>query len=477
MNQVARMIICFVLSCVCTSGFAHDRKAIICHQTDSEPHIIEVSVAALAAHTAHGDYIAQFVVEPQDGAVGDGIHFARISDALAAARAVRIARGELREAACRITILVAPGIFRGSFNPSADSTLEEFPLFVDVPQITLRGGLRMVADADNRATGASEDEATVTTLAPDRPLADAPLYEGIVVVVGHPNGSRADGTVIEGFAFQSGHVAVDNLTGGAGVLAQRVVDLVVRGNRFEPALTTAVALRATSARIERNQARRLGFNCSFCLSGPGDYEVADNRLVEGGLGGIYLAAIGDFAFSLGAHPVAPVEPYVFPATAAMRAIVVNNDIRGHVRQPIGFAVRMPAVGLGALNVPQSMQIALRDNDFVHNTFALIVDAGFPAANSPVGAEVDVSLDGNGFAASCQNDLLVAFTRHTSALGLPPNPINVHNSTYRVELGGDLNWSDAWYSQTAGFGNTLVVNGVVVPPGSHVAYDPTRPCSL
>jgi hypothetical protein len=335
----------------------------------------------------------------------------------------------------------------------------------------------MLVDADNRATGASEDEAAVTTLAPDRPLADVPQAEALIVVVGHPDGSSGDGTVIEGFAFQSGHVLVDNVTGGTGVFAQRVVDLVVRDNRFEPTLTTALVSRATSARIERNDARRLGFNCSFCLAGPGNYEIADNRLVEGGLGGIYLAAIGDFAFSLCAHPVAPVEPYVFPATAAMTAMVVNNDIRDHVRQPIGFAVRIPAVGLGALNVPQSMQIRLRDNDFVHNTFALIVDGGFPLANSPVGAEGDVSLDGNGFAASCQNDLLVAFTRHTSALGPPPNPTTVHNSTYRLELGGDLNWNDAWYSHTAGFGNTLVVDGVVVPPGSHVAYDPARPCSL
>ena len=482
-----RIAVLSALGCVCTSAFAGDApapqaattdgKAVICHQTESEARIIEVSTAAVPAHTAHGDHIAQFVVDPQADAIGDGIHFARIGDALAAARAVRIARGELHEAACRITIVVAPGVFRGSLDASADPALEQFPLIVDVPQITLHGGLRMIVDADNRATGASEDEAEVTTLAPDRPLADVPLPEGMIVVVGHPDGSRGDGTVIEGFAFQSGHVLVDLLAGGTGVFSLRVVDLVVRDNRFEPQLTTALDLRATSARIERNHARRLGVNCSLCLSGPGDYEVADNRLLEGGLGGMYLVTvIGDLPFSLGTHPATLVEPYVLPAAAAMTASVANNDIRDHVHQPIGFAIRIPSVGPGASNVPQSSRVSLRDNDFVHNTFALVVDGGFTVASALIGVDLDLSLKGNGFAGSCQNDLLVAFTRHTGALGITTNPY-LHNSTYRLDLGGDLNWNDAWYNHPPGFGNTLVVDGVVVPTGSHVPYDRTRPCTL
>ena len=319
-------------------------------------HTIEVSTAALAAHIAHGDYVAQFVVDPRDEAVGDGIRFARITDALAAARAGRIARGELREAACRITIVVAPGIFRGSFDPSAASTLEQLPVFVDVPLITLRGGLRMVVDADNRATGNSADEASVTTLAPDRPLRDGPPAEGMVVVVGHPDGSAADGTVIEGFAFQSGHLLVDNRSGGAGILALRVNDLVVRGNRFEPTLTTALASLETSARVERNYAYRLGLNCTLCLSGPGKYEVFDNRLLEGGLGGIYIAAIGDLTFSLGAYPVAAVEPYVAAASPAVTAVVENNDIRNHITQPIAYGVRILPFGSVALGSTQSTQV-------------------------------------------------------------------------------------------------------------------------
>jgi hypothetical protein len=470
------MILCLATVTGCAgTGLAAPLKATICHRTGLDAHLVELSTAALPAHLAHGDYIARFVVDPRDDNVGDGIHFARITDALASARAGRIARGELREGACRITILVAPGMYRGTFDASAP-TLEQFPLFVDVPQITLRGGLEMIVDADHRATGRSIDESTVTTLAPDRPLRDGPPAEGMIVAVGHPDGPRADGTVIEGFAFQSGHWLVDNLTGGAGIFTLRVTDLVVRGNRFEPTLTTALASVASSGRVERNYAYRLGANCSICMAGPGDYEVLDNRLLEGSLGGIYVAAVGEVVFSLGANPVAAAEPYVASASPAITAIVENNDIRNHVSQPIGFAVRVLALGSIPVAVTQSTQVSLRDNDFTHNTFGLIVDAGFPVAGSQIGAEVDVSLDGNAFSASCQKDLLVAFTRHRAALGLGINPF-AHNASYRLDLGSDLAWTDAWYSHPPGFGNTLVVGGSIVPPGTQVAYDPARPCTL
>ena len=93
-------------------------------------------------------------VDPRVSEAADGIHFARISDAVAAARSTRIARGELREAACRTTIVVAPGVYRGSLDGSPDGTLEQFPLIIDVPQITLRGGLQMVTDAEAK-TGAA----------------------------------------------------------------------------------------------------------------------------------------------------------------------------------------------------------------------------------------------------------------------------------------------------------------------------------
>ena len=86
------------------------------------------------------------------------------------------------------------------------------------------------------------------------------------------------------------------------------------------------------------------------------------------------------------------------------------------------------------------------------------------------SDVDVTLGGNVMRRSCQANLLVALTRHTAALGLTDYPY-LQNSTYRLTLGGDLRWRDAWFGHAAGFGNRLVVNGRPIANGTRAFYDP------
>ena len=74
-----------------------------------------------------------------------------------------------------------------------------------------------------------------------------------------------------------------------------------------------------------------------------------------------------------------------------------------------------------------------------------------------------------FRQSCQADLLVAFARHTTGLGLNDDPYMV-NSTYRLSLGGDLPFSAAWFSNPKGLGNRLVVDGRLVANGTRQHYD-------
>lgn len=444
----------------------------VCHQAARHGQLLDISPAALGAHLRHGDYIARMTVDPAAPGAADGTWFARISDALDAARAVRIARNESESAACRITIEVAAGTFTGSFDPGVAPELERFPLLIDVPDVTLRGAFRMAVDGQGRATGASSSGAS-TMLTPDRPIEFLPNTEALIVVVGHPGGSHGDGAEIEGFSFQTPHT--EGNSGGVGILSLRADRLLVRGNRFEPGLTSAVDLRATSARLTQNFSTGLGVNCGLCLAGPGDYVADGNRVLKGGLGGIYVSAVIDhMPFSLGAAPAAPVEPYVLPAAASVNAALVNNDIRDHVRRPIGFAVRVLALGPASSGVQQASHVVLHGNDMVGNTFGLILDAGFPQANTLRRGDMDVELHGNVIAASCQNNLLIAFTRHTGALGTTSNPY-ILNSTYRVDLGGDLPWAEAWYANPAGNGNTLIVDGAVVQPGANAAYDPARTC--
>lgn len=448
-------------------------QVVVCHQSAATAQPIGIAPAALDAHRAHGDHVARFVVDPATPHVGDGVHFTTITAAVLAAREVRVARDERETAGCRITIDVAPGVFTGSFDPGADAGLERFPLIIDVPDITLRGALRMQVDARGRATGEEAAPGEVTTLVPDRPLAFLPSTEAMIVVLGHPGASAGHGAVIEGLAFQSARS--DGTDGGMGIISLRVRDLVIRGNRFEPGLSSAGDLRATSARVEHNFGTRLGVNCGFCLAGPGEYEAVGNRLLDGGIGGLYVTAVlQHLPFSLGAAPVTGVEPYVLPASAAVTAVIGNNHLRGHVRLPIGFGVRVLSLGPGSSTVAQSTIVTLEGNEVTGNTFNLIVDAGFPQANTLRRGDVDVTLAGNTIGGSCQNDLLVAFTRHTGALGTTSNPYLV-GSTFRLDPGPDLSWGNAWYAHPDGYGNSLIVDGSVIQHGAYAAYDPSRAC--
>jgi hypothetical protein len=445
----------------------------VCHVTGSGARMIEIPELALAGHLAHGDYVTALRVDPGSPTIGDGVHFARVTDAVRAVRAVRLAHGEVERAACRITIAVAAGVFRGGFDDTEDPSLESFPLILDVPDVTLHGGLAMQLDERGRATGVAGSEPAVTTLAPVTPLRDVPAFEAMILVIGHPSGSRGDGVVIEGLAFESGHTGTSS--GGIGILSLRVTGLVVRSNRFEPRLTSGMDLRATSARVEENYARQLGVSCAICLAGPGTYHVTANRILDGGLGGLYVApSVVGLGFSPGADPDVPVEPYVAPPFADVTATIANNDVRGHVRKPIGFSLRVLSVGPGTPDVPQSAHVVVRDNDFIGNTFALVFDAGFPVANTLLQGNLEVALRGNVLTPSCQHDVLVAFTRHTGALGITVNPYLRHSSIL-MDTGGDFEWGDAWFSHPADLGNTLVVDGAEIPHGAQVAYDAARSC--
>ncbi len=445
----------------------------LCHQSGHLGRLIEVSDRALAAHLAHGDYVAGLEVAPASFTTDDGIHFSTVTGALDAARAIRVARDEKERAACRITITVAAGTYSGSFDPGAAASMERFPLLVDMPDVTLRGAFDMGVDRTGRATGESRHAGANTVLAPDRPIDFLPLTETLILVADNPAGFRGNGAHIEGFDLQSGHEPGSE--GGVGILSLRVEGLVIEGNRFERGLTSATDLRASSARVAFNYGKGLGLNCGHCLAGPGRFVAIGNTLIDGGLGGIYVsAAVAHLPFSLGANAGAEVDPYVLPVAASVDAVLLNNGIRGHRRLPIGFAVRVLALGPASAAVPQSTRVFLGGNDLSGNTFGLILDAGFPQGTALRKGDLDVTLRGNTIAGNCQTDLLVAFTRHTGALGTTTNPY-LKNSTFDLRLGGDLAWADAWYSHPDGNGNTLVVDGATIANGQQVAYDPTRVC--
>lgn len=446
----------------------------VCHFAGSVGTATDVPLADLAAHRSHGDYVTHLDVSSAP-VTGDGMHFTRLTDAVEAARIVRMAHSELDKAACRITIAAAAGVLPGSTPPSADPAFERFPIVIDVPDITVRGALKMQVDADGRATGIGEG-GDATIFAPNPALvvgvggSQVSSSEPIFIVNAHPNGSRGDGAVIEGFVFRSGRDSTVTVNGGQGVFSMRVHDLVVRGNRFENGLTEAVDLRASSGIIERNHFSGRGNSCDICPSGPGDYTTRDNRLVgPGGLPGILYTPTQVL-------PVPTmVEQYVLPASALVTGTISNNEVRGHVARPVGAGIRIGAMALGAQDVINSTRVTITKNNLVGNTFGIIVDAAFPVANSGLHGDIDATITGNTIK-SCQNDLLVSFTRHQSGLGFTsPYPSYLRNSTYTLTLGPELSWDAAWVAHTAGYGNTLTVNGQVMANINRTAYDAARVC--
>lgn len=430
---------------------ASDARLSVCHRSGNTSAIITTSPSALAAHLGHGDYRTDLTVSHASDQPNDGTHFHRIGDALAAAQAGRLARKELRTAACRITITVGAGMFRGTNLASTDGSLEHFPLEVSVPAITLRGALVMQSDASGRATGSSVTH-RATTLAPIEPLSDlsdSPPW--LIVVAQDASGSAGNGFTVEGFALRSGWTAGTDASGTA-VVAMQVRDLAIRGNRIESGFFVALDLQESRAIVERNHISGTGL-CDMCLAGPGAYRITGNRILAGALEGILIA------------------PAIFSTAAAseVSAAIINNEIRDHRRLPAGAAIRIGAIGLGSPDVRGSSHITIRDNLLVNNNFAMMFEASFPEPDTRLRGDIEVTIGDNVLRRSCQADLLVAFARHTTGLELTDGPY-LRNSTYRLTLPETLRFRDAWVSNPAGFGNTLLVNGRRIAHGSRQFFD-------
>ena len=260
------------------------------------------------------------------------------------------------------------------------------------------------------------------------------------------------------------------MTSGKGVLALRVINLEIRGNRFETGFTEPIDLRAGIGFVDGNQLGGVSSTgtCDVCIAGPGDFTIVNNLILAGGIPGtLSVPAV--------VLPVPPgVEQSVLPTASTITAEIANNEVRDHLRVPVGVGVRVGAVGINAPNVIGSSRMNVHDNSLIHNNFAVIVEAAFPVANTALRGDADVTLIHNELQASCQTNLLVSFSRHTTALGLSNVPY-LKNSAYRLTLNGNVDWTDAWYSDPDGLGNTLTVDGVTIPNGARQQYDGSKKC--
>ena len=445
----------------------------ICHLSGTTGALMDIRASEMRDHLDHGDYVAGLTVRRGSALNGDGIHFARITDALASARAGRMLRGETTDAVCRITIAVAQGTYQGSANDTINAGLEQLPITIDVPRITLRGAFVMPTDNKGRPTGTAGAAASsaITSIMSVPGLVSIKTgntldkyAEPLIVVNAHPAGPRGDSAIIEGFILQSGN-GPDVLVGGNAVWAMRVKGLVVRDNQIEGGFSEPIEMRASEGRVERNLLIGKGGSCALCMFGPGDYKVVANRQVgaTGRLAVLFFPAI--FA------AVPPnVEQLTLPASALVTGEVTNNEFRNHQEVPFGIGVRVAAVGPGAPDVAGMARVLVQDNDLTDNRFGIVAEAGFLVANTGQRGSIDLTLKGNLLGGSCQTGLLVALNSQATAIATQTG-LSTRNSSYTIALGDNIPWSDVWYSHPPGTGNTLMVNGQPVANGSRAAYDP------
>ena len=437
--------------------------------------ITTVPLSELASYQAKGAYVAELNVD-RNSTVGDGMHFKTITEAVTSARATRVAKGETENAVCRITINVASGTYNGSTAASIDPTFERFPIVIDVPKISVVGAFKMGVDAQGRATGVGiSSDASIILPVPALIIpgttSQTAVSEEIFVVNGRVNGSKGNDAVIEGFVMRSGHADTELVRGGQGVLSLRVQNLVVRGNKFEGNFTERVDLRASSATIERNYTSGAGATCDICLAGPGVFTVRDNRITEGG----GIPGILSVPATLLPVPTI-VERYTLPDQAAVTATITNNEVRGHQSAPVGVGIRFATIGVFAPNVIGSSTGIVTGNSLINNRFGIIIEAGFPVTGGSLRGDMDLTTSGNTLSGSCQTDLYFSLTRHTQGLGVGNNQPYLKNSAYKVSLGSDLSFANAWYANPTGFGNTLLVNGTTIANGTKHSYDAAKLCS-
>lgn len=449
-------------------------KITVCHRpsASASASLIQIFSSERAAYQTQGAYVATLSVS-KTATVGDSIHFRTITDALAAARAGRLARNETAVARCRITIEVAAGTYAGTAAATTDPTLERFPMIIDVPEISIVGAFKMGLDAAGRATGVSTSGATSTIIATPALIiagssSQTAVSEEMFIVNTTTSDQRGDGAVIEGFAFNSGHQSADTTLGGQGVLTMRAENVIVRGNTFVGNFTERVDARVGSVTIEKNHSIGRGSTCDMCISGPGTFVVRDNMIIDGGIPGILSTPA-----TLLPVP-SSIEQYSLPTTSLITATISNNEVRGHQRVPVGVGIRIAGMGVGAPAVAGTSRATVTGNRLVNNRFGMILEAGFPVAGGALRGDIEFASSGNTFEGSCQNNVLVSLARHTTGLGLNTNPF-LRNTSYSLTLGADIPFATVWYAHPANLGNTLTVNGASIANGTVHSYLASKVC--
>ena len=443
-----------------------------------------VSPFAEQAHTA------ELYADAGITANGDGTAarpYWRITDAVERAR-------QLRQAAAiplgeRIVIHVAPGAYLGSKeNPvlNKDPRYEALPILLNVPNLTLAGATILSTDDRGLPTGMAPGTETL--------LATEDFYDdtgkSLILITRTTDGGIGDDVTVSGFHLDfAGH---GQFGFPSGVRPDRVLGFAIRSNLITRAGVGIYATRA-SGTIEGNLIIE-GFSGVAAKGGsrehPSQYLIVGNRRVAGLSSGFVIEADGLAPqLDVGANKKVELEPLPSSETRndppfTTDALVVGNDCSDNAAA--GMKCFMYAPPIKPINplisndtVTPRLTIAASGNTFRRNkTYGLVVEGNntLRSINRPLTGE---------FTGQFQNNTLVdnghapaLFTFASVGVSLGTGSLRsikyLQEANYDItDLDGELSGFDYDNPVVDPFdgtvlNNTLIVNGIVIPPGTKIS---------
>ena len=368
-----------------------------------------------------------------------------------------------------IIVHIAPSAapYVGSFDPAVfdaasplyDPSKEMLPLMLNIPRLDLRGGTRLLEDADGLPSTVVPE--TVTMLRADQPQGGR-QYLVMVTRTNPVPGSEfpeslemaGDDVTITGLWLEA-DPAPQIPSAFIGVDA--VTDFVVRGNVLASG-ANGIFTRLASGRIEGNLA--LNNVVAFFLTGgssrlPGILTVRGNRVTgqRAAGGGLYLMGAGetgnrrrdlDFGANRFRRVMLPAvyDPLASPGEVPdkLQVDVIHNEFSNSQNgvRVVGY-VQDPYSAAPGQDETANIRASFRDNVVSSNQhYGLVADA----AQIPLGDRRRVSMDlsfagttmdGNGFGPA-----IFTFWRYAGSISLgsptpflQPNPVFAHDSTIRI----------------------------------------------
>ncbi len=444
---------------------------------------------AITAFSGHAWARRGIYVDASAAPNGDGTitaPFQTIAQAMERAREIR------KNEHSRIVVHVAPGVYN-----------ENFPIYVNVSNLELRGSTRLIDDEDDRglpgncgtdtAPAPCIEPGTETLITPTVPL----VGQGLITVAPTKDSpaDRLTDITISGFVFDG--KAFNQLDARAAVFVDRVDKFSIHQNVVR-LVSLGVKTRLSSGRIHKN----FVYKCHGGITAFAGSEIYPAKIQITASRSINNEEIG--AGAVGALPVKGVfdpnlkeiqtlyDPAQHPEQVPDKLVLeeIGNDFSHNGR----FGIRFEMYNLSydtTDNQPMTANITatLRDNAFKENgEYGITVEGAFATRTNPRkftsvfnGSFEDNDFTGNGRAGVFAGFMLIGVV--TQNPGLIKTFKYQQNSQFTLQL-DDLSLSsgvdydnpliDPFDKQTP-LNNQLTVNGDMLT-GTHVTcHPPGLPC--